>query len=258
MNLQLKGKVAFIGGASRGIGLATAKAFLQEEASVCITGRNPVDLSAAHRLLAEQGHGGKVTSLACDLTKPHEIDRALIHLQNVFGRIDAVVAAVGTGSGTAGWKTTADDWHSALDVNLVASVMLAQAALPGLIAGGGGTITFISSIAGTEAISAQLPYSSAKAALHCAMKNLSRLVGPEGVRVNAVAPGNILFPGGTWERKLSERGEFFQQYIASEVPVQRFGTPEEIAATVVFLSSPRSSFTTGACFVVDGGQTRNF
>ena len=90
------------------------------------------------------------------------------------------------------------------------------------------------------------------------MKNLSRLVGPEGVRVNAVAPGNILFPGGTWERKLSERGEFFQQYIASEVPVQRFGTPEEIAATVVFLSSPRSSFTTGACFVVDGGQTRNF
>jgi 3-oxoacyl-[acyl-carrier protein] reductase len=90
------------------------------------------------------------------------------------------------------------------------------------------------------------------------MKSLSRLVGPQGVRVNAVAPGNVLFPGGTWERRLAERREFFEQYIQSEVPLQRFGRPEEIADAVVFLASERASFITGACLVMDGGQTRSF
>ena len=77
-------------------------------------------------------------------------------------------------------------------------------------------------------------------------------------RANAVAPGNVLFPGGTWEAKLKGRREFYQNYINAEVPLRRFGTPEEIADTVVFLASPRASFTTGACVVVDGGQTRSF
>ncbi len=174
-----------------------------------------------------------------------------------WGRIDAVVAAVGNSSGPGGWNITLDDWRSSLGVNLLPSVMLAQSALPGLI-DGGGSITFISSIAGCEALPAPLAYSSSKAALHSVMKSLSRIVGRNGVRVNAVAPGNILCPGGVWERKLAERKEFFEHYIASEVPVGRFGIPEEIASAVVFLSSPRSSFTTGACFVIDGGQTRIF
>jgi 3-oxoacyl-[acyl-carrier protein] reductase len=101
-------------------------------------------------------------------------------------------------------------------------------------------------------------YSAAKAALLSAMKSLSRLVGPQGIRVNAVAPGNVLFPGGSWERKLLERREFFEQYISTEVPLQRFGQPQEIAEAVLFLTSDRASFITGACLVVDGGQTRSF
>ena len=258
MNLELNGKVAFIAGSSRGIGFAIARAFLAEDASVCITGRDTAALSNAHRQLAEAGSSGKVTSVACDLTKPDEISRALRHTREFLGRIDAIVPSVGSGSGPAGWDTTPDEWHTALGINLLPSVILAQSALPGLIAGGGGSITFISSIAGCEAIPAPVAYSAAKAALQSAMKNLSRLVGPNGVRVNAVAPGNILFPGGTWERKVAERKEFFEQYIAAEVPIRRFGTPEEIASTVVFLSSPRSAFTTGACFVIDGGQTHIF
>jgi 3-oxoacyl-[acyl-carrier protein] reductase len=78
------------------------------------------------------------------------------------------------------------------------------------------------------------------------------------VRVNAVAPGNIYFPGGSWERKLAERPEFFEQYLQSEVPLKRFGRPEEIADAIVFLASERASFITGSCLVVDGGQTRSF
>jgi 3-oxoacyl-[acyl-carrier protein] reductase len=89
------------------------------------------------------------------------------------------------------------------------------------------------------------------------MKSLSRLAGRDGVRINAVAPGNVLFPGGSWERKLAERREFFEQYVRTEVPLQRFGRAEEIADAVVFLASERASFVTGACLVVDGGQTRS-
>ena len=90
------------------------------------------------------------------------------------------------------------------------------------------------------------------------MKSLARLAAPKGVRVNAVVPGNIIFPGGTWETKLAERREVFEHYIQSEVPLQRFGRPEEIADVVVFLASERASFITGACVVVDGGQTKSF
>ena len=114
-----------------------------------------------------------------------------------------------------------------------------------------------SSIAGCEALSAPLPYSAAKAALINVTKNLSRMVGSHGIRVNAVAPGNVLFPGGSWEKKLTENREFFEEYIRREVPLQRFGRAEEVADAVVYLASERASFMTGACVVLDGGQTRS-
>ena len=117
---------------------------------------------------------------------------------------------------------------------------------------------FISSIAGWEALKAPLTYSVAKAAVLSAMKNLSHLVAEKGIRVNAVVPGNILFPGGTWAKKLAKKTRFFENYIFTEVPLQRFGRPDEIADAVVFLSSERASFITGACLVVDGGQTRSY
>jgi 3-oxoacyl-[acyl-carrier protein] reductase len=142
-----------------------------------------------------------------------------------------------------------------LQFNLLASARLAQAAIPMLR--NGGTITFISSITGVEATPAPLPYSAAKAALINYSKNLSRQVASLGIRVNCVAPGNILFPGGSWERRLTDDREAVLQRIQTEVPMARFGTPEEIAGLVTFLCSPRASFISGACFVADGGQTRS-
>src|SRR5262249_49485192 len=96
-----------------------------------------------------------------------------------------------------------------------------------------------------------------KAAVLSYGKNLARQLGPQGVRVNCVAPGNILFPGGSWEKKFAQQREHFQRYIETEVPLQRFGSPEEIADVVVFLASDRAAFVTGACVVADGGQTRS-
>ena len=258
MDLGLHDKVAFIAGSSRGIGLAIARAFLREGAKAVITGRNAESLEKASALLAAEAGAQRVLSIRGDMTDPKEIQRALDETVAIFGGIDAVVANVGSGTARGGWNLTLDDWQSALNINLLGSMALASAALPHLIARGGGSLTFTSSIVGCEATNAPVTYSAAKAAVQSAMKSLSRLVGPHGVRVNAVAPGNVLFPGGSWERKLAERREFFEQYIQSEVPLQRFGQPEEIADAVVFLASERASFITGACLVVDGGQTRSF
>ena len=104
---------------------------------------------------------------------------------------------------------------------------------------------------------APLPYSAAKAALINLSKNLARQAGPHNVRVNCVAPGNILFPGGSWEKHLEARAEEVHRFIQTEVPLRRFGRPEEIADAIAFLCSDRSSFITGACIVADGGQTRS-
>lgn len=258
MDLGLQDMVTFIAGSSRGIGLAIARAFLREGARAVITGRNAESLEEARALLAAESEARRVLSIQGDMTNPKEIRHALDEALTTFGGIDAVVANVGSGTTRGGWELNLDDWQLALNINLLGSMVLASAALPHLIARGGGSITFTSSIAGCEAINASVTYSAAKAAVQSAMKSLSHLVGPYGVRVNAVAPGNVLFPGGTWERKLAERREFFEQYIQSEVPLQRFGRPEEIADAVVFLASERASFITGACLVVDGGQTRSF
>jgi len=258
MDLGLKGKVAFVAGSSRGIGLAIARAFLAEGARVVVTGRGAESLKEAAALLGVESAEARVLCIRCDLREPDDIDRALDETRSSFGAPDAVVANVGSGTEPGGWDLPMEVWHSSLSVNLLGGMALASRALSHLTANGGGSLTFISSIAGVEAINAPVAYSASKAALLSAVKSLSRLVGPQGVRVNAIAPGNVLFSGGTWERKLKERGEFFEDYIRSEVPLQRFGRPEEIADSAVFLASERAAFITGSCLVVDGGQTRSF
>lgn len=258
MDLGLHDKVAFVAGSSLGIGLVIARAFLREGAKAIITGRNAESLGEASALLAAEAEAKCALSVRGDMTDPADVRRALDETVSAFSGIDVVVANIGSGTVRGGWDLNLNNWLSALNINLLGSMALASAALPHLIARGGGSLMFISSIVGCEAIDAPVTYSAAKAAVQSAMKGLSRLVGPQGVRVNAVAPGHVLFPGGTWERKLAERREFFEQYIQSEVPLQRFGRPEEIADAVVFLTSERASFITGACLVVDGGQTRSF
>ena len=253
MDLGLTGKVIFVAGSSRGIGKAIAAMLLDEGARVCISGRDPAPLAETSRELSERG---SVLAFEGDLSTPGPIATAFEQIGAEWGALDGLVCNLGTGSGSSGWNQSEEDWARLFRLNFEASARLAQGAIP-LMLDRGGSIVFISSITGVEATQAPLPYSAAKAALINYSKNLSRLVAKQNIRVNCVAPGNVLFPGGSWERHLAKNREAVLESIQAEVPMGRFGTPEEIASLVVFLCSVRASFITGSCFTADGGQTRS-
>ncbi len=258
MDLELDGKVAFVAGSSRGIGRAIAAAFVREGAHTVLSGRDGDTLDAARAELAATARGAEVAAEQGDMNDEAAVRDALARTVERFGRLDAVVANVGSGAQPAGWDLDRAAWEQAFRVNLFGSMAVARAALAHFTRAGAGSVVFTSSICGLSALGAPVVYTAAKAALQAAAVSLAREAGPGGVRVNAVAPGNVLFPGGTWARKLEADRAGVEAYIAREVPLGRFATPEEVADAVVFLCSARASFVTGACLVVDGGQTRCF
>jgi 3-oxoacyl-[acyl-carrier protein] reductase len=255
MKLGLDGQVAFVAGSSRGIGRAIAQALLDEGASVVLTGRDAAALEQTVREMANADTYERILPFAGDFAQAGAIASAMERTAEHFGRIDHMIANLGTGSGKPGWQQTEEEWARLFELNFFASVRLAQAAIP-YLARQGGSLLFLASIVAVEATQAPLPYSAAKAALLNYAKNLSRLVAKEKVRVNTIAPGNIFFAGGTWEKHLETRRESVEAMLRTEVPQGRFGTPEEIASLAAFLCSERAGFATGSCFVVDGGQTR--
>lgn len=256
MNLQLNNHVALVAGSSRGIGKAIAKALLSEGCRVCVTGRDVSILEAAANDLSAK-YGDAVLSVSADLTESTGIDSVLGAMNQKWKTIDLVVANLGSGKGVPGWKTEEADWQKLFNLNFFGSVRLVQSVIP-MMQPAGGSILLIGSIAGIEASPAPLPYSAAKAALMSYCKNLSRILAHDRIRVNCLCPGNVLFPGGSWEEHLANRNEEVNRYISTEVPQQRFGTPEEIADFATFLLSPKADFATGGIYVMDGGQTRRF
>jgi 3-oxoacyl-[acyl-carrier protein] reductase len=257
MDLQLADKVALIAGSSRGIGFAVAQCFLREGARVVVTARREGPLAEARKALDDVAGPGRVRAVQADMTTAEGASIAVSAALREFDSIDAVVANVGNGHAQPGWDLDSAEWLSVLNTNLIGAAAVARCTIPHLRVSRG-SIVFVSSIAGIEAIGAPMTYSAAKASLGALVKCLARLLGADGIRVNAVAPGNVLFSGSRWEQKISEDPQGVAALIHSEVPLRRFGSPEEIAAGIVFLASPRASFTSGACLVIDGGQTRSF
>jgi 3-oxoacyl-[acyl-carrier protein] reductase len=249
VNLRLEGKRVLIGGASRGIGFAIAEAFAGEGARVAIAGRDADALEAARSRLGE-----RAVAVPADLRDRGQTEGAVARAVELLGGLDVAVANAGGGRGPTGDAVGPDAWREMLEQNLMTTVHLCEAAQAAMH--DGGALVLIGSIAGMEFHPAPLPYSSAKAALVRYGRDLARRLATRDVRVNLVAPGNILFPGGSWDQRLQSDREAVEALIAREVPMGRFGRPEEIADAVLFLASERSSFTTGAVLVADGGQLR--
>jgi 3-oxoacyl-[acyl-carrier protein] reductase len=256
MELGLRDSIVFVSGSSRGIGRAIAERFLEEGARVTLTGRDKAALATAQAALADRHGAERVFACAGDLTDPDTVCGALSTAAAHWGGLDHLIANLGDGRSVGGWQVGEAEWDRMMQLNFRAAVSLVEGALPQLIGRPGATITAIGSIAGIEALGAPLPYASAKAALAAYCNALARQMGAEGVRVNCIMPGNILFPGGSWDAKLSADRAAVEAHIESDVPLKRFGRPEEIADMAAFLSSARAAFVTGACIVADGGQTR--
>ncbi len=254
MDLGLTGKVVFIAGASRGIGLGIAESCLAEGAKVALTARDAIVLKRTRETLAERHGADNVWSFSGDMRLTDDIEKAIALCEDEFGPLWGAVANVGIHPCPPGFDVDDDSWEAGLTQNLTASYRLARAALK-VMESRGGALLFISSIAGVESLGTPLTYGTSKAAINHLAQELSKLGAAKGIRVNTIAPGNIIFPGGDWEkRSTGERAEAWNRWVSREVPMKRFGKPQEIGDVAAFLLSPRASFLTGATIAVDGGQ----
>lgn len=263
MELGFTGKNILISGSSGGLGFAIAEGFMAEGANVILTGRNNDSLNSANSKLS-----AKHPNLSCyvfcgDLTDQDTISNLYEFVKNNCGSLDHLVCNLGSGKSKPVLSETREEWRRILDINLLSSASMVNTFQPLLTqqfekSSELSTITMISSICGVDNLGAPATYTASKAALIAYAKSISSPLAVKGIRVNTVSPGNIFFPGSTWDEKLKQGADAVNRYIEKEVPLKRFARPEEIAAVVVFLASQRAGFVVGSNWIVDGGQTRCF
>ena len=254
MDLGLKDKVVVVTGASRGIGRAIAHGFAEEGAQLSICGRTEDTLQSVTDELTTKG--AAVFAKLTDVTDTEQVEAFIAETVETYGRIDVVVNNVGGSRWTPLEEISDTEWHEILDLNLVSAARVNRLAIPEMKKQGSGVILMITSIYGREG-GGHITYNAAKAAEISMTKSLAKELAPDNIRVNSVAPGSILFPGGGWARRIAADPEAMEAFVKSDMPLGRFGKPEEIANVVVFLASERASLVTGACVNVDGCQTHS-
>lgn len=256
MDLDLSGKAAIVTGASRGIGLAIAQSLAEEGCNLIVCARGAEALADAATRLRQ--HGTEVVELAGDITRTAVADELVRLAASRFSRLDVLVGNAGGNRRKPFEDTTDEDWAAITELNLNGHLRTARAAIPLMRSSGGGAITFIASIFGREAGGAGLSiYNSTKSALISTAKIMAIELGKDGIRVNTVAPGSIRFPGGSWDNRVKQDPVGMAQFVADNIPMGRFGTAQEVADVVTFLSSQRAGWISGACITVDGVQSHS-
>jgi 3-oxoacyl-[acyl-carrier protein] reductase len=257
MHLELTDKVAIVTGSSRGLGLASAMALATEgcRVTVCARGRERLDAAAAEvRALA--GAHDRVLAVPADLASQAGVAQVVTSTVEVFGGLDILVNNVGVARGSGITDTSDAEWQDAFDQTLFPAIRASRLAVPPMRRRGGGAIVMIASIWGRES-GGRMTYNAVKASEISLAKSLAQQLARDNIRVNSVAPGSILFPGGSWDRRQREDPEGIAEFVRRELPFGRFGRSEEVGAVVAFLASPRASWISGASVPVDGCQSRS-
>jgi len=247
MIVDFTGKRVLVCGGSRGIGRSIALGFAQAGAAVSICARGAAGLEATRAEIAAFGHA--THAAPCDLGDADQIAGYVAAAAAALGGIDVLV------NNASGFGSTDDEagWAASVSIDLMAIVRASQAATPFLANSPGASIINISSISALRPSTRTPPYGAIKAAVIHYTTTQAAALARQGIRVNAVAPGSIEFPGGMWEERKTTAPEVYNRILRS-IPFGRLGHPEEIANTVLFLASPLASWITGQAITVDGGQ----
>jgi len=260
MDLGLTDRVAVITGSSHGLGLAVASALVQEgcRVTICARGEDRLAQAAAEleRLADPKAGGSRVLPVAADVATPEGMAEVIARAVESFGGLDILVNNVGLARGAMIGDTSDAEWQQAIDQTLFPAIRASRLAIPHLKRRGGGAVIMIASIWGRES-GGRMTYNAVKAAEISLAKSMAQQLARDNIRVNSVAPGSILFPGGTWHRRQQEDPAGFADFIRRELPFGRFGRPEEVGAVVAFLASDRASWISGASVTVDGCQSRS-
>jgi len=262
MDLQLAGKSAIVTGSSRGLGLASANALAAEGCRVCLCARGVDGLEKAAQAVQgsdpRTGTGVRhhVITVPADVSTQEGAEAVVARALQAFGAVDILVNNVGAAKGADVVNTTDDEWREALDQTLFPAIRMSRLVVPHMRERGSGAIIMIASIWGRES-GGRMTYNAVKAAEISLAKSMAQQLARDGIRVNSVAPGSILFPGGSWDRRQQADPDGIAEFVRRELPFGRFGTAEEVGAVVAFLASPRSSWVSGSSVTVDGCQSRS-